>query len=179
MTALWLVLPLFIFTQLSWKWGKLRFVRLKQTHEPTSWNQVKQIFPLMKIQLFLGSCHKWWCQQWLSTHRDLIWKWAPTDYHALCKMFRLGDAFLHAVVLIRLCKNRFYPFNSAKQPRSLRRKKDILSQIGLNVQKPLQLSYFWSIYSWIPVICMKQKQRSTKCVGKYFIISLHQFREWV
>lgn len=43
--------------------------------------------------------------------------------------------------------------------------------IGLNVQKPLQPSYFWSIYSSLRVIRTKQKQRSMKHIGKYFIIS--------
>lgn len=48
-----------------------------------------------------------------------------TYCYALCQIFRLGDTFLYTVVLIRLCKNKFYLFCSAKQPRSLKRKKDI------------------------------------------------------
>lgn len=103
--VLWLILPLFIFTHRSWKWGKHRFVSLRQTHELPAWNQEKQLYALMKIELCRSS-HEWWCQQWLSRRGDLIWKWAPTVCHALCQMFKLSDIFLYAMALICLCKKK-------------------------------------------------------------------------
>lgn len=177
MTVLWLVLPLFIFTQLSWKWGKLRFIRLKHMNQlpEIKWNRFSLWW---KYSFFLLS-HKWWCQQWLSRCGNWIWKWAPTACHTLCQMFRPGDTFCTQWSWSGPVKINSTCFALLSSQEARKQRKIFLSQIGLNVQKPLQSSYFWSIYSSIPVICMKQKQRSMKCVGKSFIISLHQFREWV
>lgn len=107
--ALWLILPLFTFTLLGWKWGKRTFIRLRQTHELTSWNQEKQFYTLRKIQLCCSS-QKWWCQEWLSSrHKDTMWKWAPTVCCALCQMFKLPGIFLYAMVLICLSKKKVSP----------------------------------------------------------------------
>lgn len=128
-----------------------------------------------KYSFFLLSC-KWWCQQWLSRHGDLI------TYCLPCPLPRCLDLEIFFCTQwswsgsVRINSACFTPLSSQE---TWKGRKTFLSQIRLNVQKPLQLSYFWSIYSWIPVICTKQKQRSMKGVGKYFIISLHQFRECV
>lgn len=108
-------------------------------------------------------------QQWLSRYGDVIWKWAPTACSVLYQMFKLWDILLYTMVWI--CKRKFHLFCSAAEKQI--EEETFLLLIGLNVQKLLQPSYFWSIYGSVQVIHTKQKQRSMKHIGKYFIISLH------